>query len=69
MLFLGGPRGPFGTARLQALVVPGGRLLPSGGRTDLRLRFRAAGQPRSSAASSDKAFEDWLDEDLSSCQG
>lgn len=49
--------------------MPGGRLLPSGGRTNLLLRFRASGQPRSSAASSDKAFEDWLNEDLSSYQG
>ncbi|XP_045433214.1 ADP-ribosylation factor GTPase-activating protein 1 isoform X13 [Pipistrellus kuhlii] len=31
--------------------------------------YRASGQPPSSTASSDKAFEDWLNEDLSSYQG
>ncbi|XP_054580007.1 ADP-ribosylation factor GTPase-activating protein 1 isoform X4 [Eptesicus fuscus] len=31
--------------------------------------YRASGQPQSSTASSDKAFEDWLNEDLSSYQG
>ncbi|KAM8775810.1 ADP-ribosylation factor GTPase-activating protein 1 isoform 1-T1 [Rhynchonycteris naso] len=30
---------------------------------------RASGQPQNSTASSDKAFEDWLNEDLSSYQG
>ena len=47
----------------------GGPLLPPGGRTNTGLRFRASGQPQSSTASSDKAFEDWLDEDLGSYQG
>lgn len=54
---------------MEAPAVLGGHLLPSGGRTNLLLRFRASGQPRSSTASSDKAFEDWLNEDLSSYQG
>lgn len=53
-------------------MVPGGCLLPSGGHNDLELPYRASGQPpppQSSTASSDKAFEDWLNEDLSSYQG
>ncbi|XP_057558850.1 ADP-ribosylation factor GTPase-activating protein 1 isoform X2 [Hippopotamus amphibius kiboko] len=30
---------------------------------------RASGQPQNSTTSSDKAFEDWLNDDLGSCQG
>lgn len=61
--------GPLGQHSWRPPAVLGGHLLPSGGRTNLLLRFRASGQPRSSTASSDKAFEDWLNEDLSSYQG
>lgn len=50
-------------------MVASRHLLPSGGRTNCRLHFRASGQPLTSSASSDKAFEDWLNEDLSSHQG
>lgn len=50
-------------------MVASRHLLPSGGRTNRQLHFRASGQPQSSTASSDKAFEDWLNEDLSSYQG
>lgn len=46
----------------QNWTPPQPRTLPS-------TAHRASGQPRSSAASSDKAFEDWLNEDLSSYQG
>ncbi|XP_036915961.1 ADP-ribosylation factor GTPase-activating protein 1 isoform X5 [Sturnira hondurensis] len=41
---------------------PQSRTLPSA-------THRASGQPQSSTAASDKAFEDWLDEDLGSYQG
>lgn len=53
----------------EALVVPGGHLLPSGGHTNLRLHFRASGPAQSCTAASDKAFEDWLSEDLGAYQG
>ncbi|XP_036085078.1 ADP-ribosylation factor GTPase-activating protein 1 isoform X9 [Rousettus aegyptiacus] len=46
----------------QNWTPPQPRTLPS-------TAHRASGQPRSSTASSDKAFEDWLNEDLSSYQG
>lgn len=53
---------------------PGALVVPAGSAalwwpTNCRLHFRASGQPQSSTASSDKAFEDWLNEDLSSYQG
>ncbi|XP_053527303.1 ADP-ribosylation factor GTPase-activating protein 1 isoform X3 [Artibeus jamaicensis] len=46
----------------QDWTPPQSRTLPSAA-------HRASGQPQSSTASSDKAFEDWLDEDLGSYQG
>ncbi|XP_039720730.1 ADP-ribosylation factor GTPase-activating protein 1 isoform X2 [Pteropus medius] len=46
----------------QNWTPPQPRTLPS-------TAHRASGPPHSSAASSDKAFEDWLNEDLSSYQG
>ncbi|XP_053782952.1 ADP-ribosylation factor GTPase-activating protein 1 isoform X2 [Desmodus rotundus] len=46
----------------QDWTPPQSRTLPS-------TAHRASGQPQSSTASSDKAFEDWLDEDLGSYQG
>lgn len=53
----------------EALVVPSGHLLPSGGHTNLWLHFRVSGPAQSSTATSDKAFEDWLNEDLGAYQG
>ncbi|XP_036179490.1 ADP-ribosylation factor GTPase-activating protein 1 isoform X9 [Myotis myotis] len=46
----------------QNWTPPQSKMLPS-------TAYRASGQPQSSTASSDKAFEDWLNEDLSSYQG
>ncbi|XP_036862373.1 ADP-ribosylation factor GTPase-activating protein 1 isoform X3 [Manis javanica] len=46
----------------QNWTPPQPKMLPS-------TTLRASGQPQNPGASSDKAFEDWLNDDLGSCQG